>query len=109
MTGGIDIFLGSTAGYFIGFIIAAYFIGYISEKYADARNFTKMAAVIGVANFALIYIPGLLGLALWAYLTQGTVLGIMDLLLMGLIPFIFGDIIKILGTASLSKVFLPKE
>ncbi len=109
MTGGIEIFLGSTAGYLIGFIIAAYFIGYISEKYANSRNFTKMAAVIGVANFALIYIPGLLGLALWAYLTQGTVLGIMDLLLMGLVPFIFGDIVKILGAAGVSKVFLPKE
>lgn len=109
MTGGIEIFLGSTAGYFIGFIIAAYFIGYISEKYANSRNFTKMAAVIGVANFALIYIPGLLGLALWAYLTQGTVLEIMDLLLMGLVPFIFGDIVKILGAAGVSKVFLPKE
>jgi biotin transport system substrate-specific component len=109
MTGGIEVFLGSTAGYLIGFIIAAYFIGYISEKYANSRNFTKMAAVIGVANFALIYIPGLLGLALWAYLTQGTVLGIMDLLLMGLVPFIFGDIVKILGAAGVSKVFLPKE
>lgn len=109
MTGGIEIFLGSTAGYLIGFIIAAYFIGYISEKYVNSRNFTKMAAVIGVANFALIYIPGLLGLALWAYLTQGTVLGIMDLLLMGLVPFIFGDIVKILGAAGVSKVFLPKE
>ena len=68
-----------------------------------------MLAVIGVANFACIYIPGLLGLALWAYLTQGTVLGIMDLLLMGLVPFIFGDIVKILGAAGVSKVFLPKE
>lgn len=109
MTGGIDIFLGSTGGYFVGFIIASYLIGYITEKYANARNFTKMAAVISVANFALIYIPGLLGLALWAYLTQGTALGIMDLLLMGLVPFIFGDIVKILGAAGLSKVFLPKE
>ncbi len=109
MTGGIDIFLGSTFGYFIGFIIASYFIGYITEKYVNARNFTKMAAVICTANFGLIYIPGLLGLALWAYLTQGTVLGIMDLLLMGLVPFIFGDIVKILGAAGLSKVFLPKE
>lgn len=109
MTGGIDIFLGSTGGYFVGFIIASYLIGYITEKYANARNFTKMAAVISVANFALIYIPGLLGLTLWAYLTQGTALGIMDLLLMGLVPFIFGDIVKILGAAGLSKVFLPKE
>ena len=68
MTGGLDIVLGSTGGYFVGFIIASYFIGYITEKYANARNFTRMFAVIGVANFALIYIPGLIGLAAWAYL-----------------------------------------
>ncbi len=109
MTGGLDVLLGSTGGYLIGFIIASYFIGYITKKYANARNFTRMFAVIGVANFALIYIPGLIGLALWAYLTQGAVLGVVDLLLMGLVPFIFGDLIKIAGTAGLSKVFLPKE
>ena len=109
MTGGLDAFLGSTGGYFIGFIIASYFIGYISEKYAKARNFKSMAAVIGVANFALIYIPGLLGLALYFYFTKGMVLGVVDLLMMGLVPFILGDIIKILGAAGLSKVCLPKE
>ena len=85
MTGGLDVLLGSTGGYLIGFVIASYFIGYITEKY------------------------GLIGLALWAYLTQGAVLGVVDLLLMGLVPFIFGDLIKIAGTAGLSKVFLPKE
>ena len=109
MTGGLDAFLGSTGGYFSGFIIASYFIGYISEKYAKARNFKSMAAVIGVANFALIYIPGLLGLALYFYFTKGMVLGVVDLLMMGLVPFILGDIIKILGAAGLSKVCLPKE
>lgn len=109
MTGGLDIVLGSTCGYFAGFLIASYFIGYITEKYANARNFTRMFAVIGVANFALIYIPGLLGLALWFYLTQGVALGVVDLLLMGLVPFIFGDLIKIAASAGLSKVCLPKE
>ena len=109
MTGGLDMVLGSTGGYFVGFIIASYFVGYIAERYAHARNFTHMLAVIGVANFACIYIPGLLGLALWFYLTQGTALGIVDLLLMGLVPFIFGDLIKIACTAGVSKVFLPKE
>lgn len=108
MTGGLDIFLGSTCGFFIGFVIASYFIGLISEKYAHARNFTKMAIVIGIANFALIYIPGLAGLALFLT-TQGTAFGIMDLLMMGLIPFILGDIVKILGAATVSKVFLPKD
>ena len=109
MTGGLDVVLGSTCGYFVGFLIASYFIGYITENYAKARNFTRMFAVIGVANFALIYIPGLLGLALWFYLTQGAVLGIVDLLLMGLVPFIFGDLVKIAAVSGLSKVCLPKE
>ena len=109
MTGGLEIFLGSTCGFFIGFIIASYFIGAITEKYATARSFTKMAIVIGIANFALIYIPGLAGLALWSNLTTGTTLGVVDLLMMGLVPFIAGDIVKILGAASVSKAFLPKD
>ena len=109
MTGGLDIFLGSTFGFFIGFIIASYFIGAITEKYAKARSFTSMVAVIGIANFALIYIPGLAGLALWYSLTQGATIGVVDLLMMGLVPFIAGDIVKILGAASVSKVFLPKD
>ena len=109
MTGGLEVLLGSTGGFFIGFIIASYFVGAISEKYSQARNFKKMVIIIGIANFALIYIPGLLGLALWFNLTQGTTIGIIDLLMMGLIPFIVGDIVKILGAASISKVFLPKD
>ena len=109
MTGGLEVFLGSTFGFFIGFIIASYFIGYITEKYAKARSFSRMAIVIGIANFALIYIPGLAGLALWSAITQGATLSVVDLLMMGLIPFIAGDIVKILGAASVSKVFLPKD
>jgi len=109
MTGGLEMLLGSTGGFLIGFIIASYFIGSITEKYADARSFRKMVITIGIANFALIYIPGLIGLALWVSLTQGTSIGIVDLLMMGLVPFIIGDIVKILGAASISKVFLPKD
>lgn len=109
MSGGLDVVLGSTGGYLVGFVIASYFIGHITEKYANARNFTRMFTVVSIANFALIYIPGLIGLAIWAYITQGAILGIVDLLLMGLVPFIFGDLIKIAGTAGLSKVFLPKD
>ena len=105
MTGGIEIFLGSTCGFFIGFILASYFIGAISEKYTKARNFTRMTLTMGIANFALIYIPGLIGLAVGFNFT----VGIVDLLMMGLIPFIAGDIVKILGAAGISKVFLPKD
>lgn len=109
MKGGLDVVLGSNCGYFLGFLIASYFIGAITEKYASSRKFTSAILVIGIANFALIYIPGLTGLAVWAYFTKGTVLSIYSLLVMGLIPFIFGDIIKILGASAVSKVFLPKD
>ncbi len=108
MTGGLETFLGSTCGFFIGFIIASYFVGLITEKYAKARNFTRMALTIGIANFVFIYVPGLAGLALFLT-SQGMTFGIVDLLMMGLVPFIAGDILKILGVASLSKVFLPKD
>ena len=40
MTGGLDVFLGSTGGFFIGFVIASYFIGAITEKYAKAPQKT---------------------------------------------------------------------
>lgn len=109
MTGGLDIVLGSTCGYFVGFVLTSYFIGAISEKYAPSRKFTRAVLVIGIANFILIYIPGLAGLALWSYLTQGVVLSVYSLLMMGLVPFIFGEIIKVLGASAFSKVFLPKE
>ena len=109
MTGSIETFLGPTCGFFIGFIFASYFVGLISEKYSKARNFKRMLIIIAIANFGFIYIPGLLGLAVWFNITQGTVIGIADLLLMGLIPFIMGDIVKIVGTATISKVFLPKD
>ena len=109
MTGGLEVLLGSTGGFFIGFIIASYFIGLITEKYASARNFRKMLIIITIANFALIYIPGLAGLALWYNITQGASIGIINLLMMGLVPFILGDIVKILGAATVSKTLLPKE
>lgn len=108
MTGGLEILLGSTGGFLIGFVIASYFVGFITEKYAKARNFTRMVIVIGIANFVFIYVPGLAGLALFLS-SQGMSFGIYDLLMMGLIPFIAGDIVKILGAASLSKAFLPKD
>ncbi|MCL2687016.1 MAG: biotin transporter BioY [Methanobrevibacter sp.] len=108
MTGGLSVFLGSTMGYFIGFILAAAVIGHFSEKYANSRKFRKMSVIMLVANFGCIYIPGLIGLAIWMQTTQGAFPDIITLLIMGLVPFIIGDLIKIGGAAGLSKVALPK-
>lgn len=108
MTSGLSIFLGSTCGYFIGFVIAAAFIGHFAEKYSQSRKFKKMFGIMLVANFGCIYIPGLIGLGVWIYFATGAFPDIITLLMMGLIPFIFGDLVKIAGAAALSKAALPK-
>ena len=108
MTSGLNVFLGSTVGYFIGFIIAAAFVGHMSEKYAHTRKFKKMFSLMLIANFGCIYIPGLIGLSIWMYFASGAFPDIIALLMMGLVPFILGDLIKIGGAAALSKAVLPK-
>jgi biotin transport system substrate-specific component len=108
MTSGLNIFLGSTCGYFIGLVFAAALIGYVTEKYSQSRKFKKMFVLMTVANFGCMYIPGLIGLSIWMYLTQGSFPEILTLLMMGLVPFIIGDLFKIGIAAGLSKVALPK-
>lgn len=109
LTGGYGVLLGSTGGYLIGFILTALLLGYFTDKYAKSRNFRPMLGLMLLANFALIYIPGLLGLGLWFYLVKGNFPTLLTLLGMGLLPFILGDLVKITGAAALSKVITPKE
>jgi len=108
MTGGIDVFLGSNCGYFLGFILAAYFIGYLSDKYSQSRKLRNMLPIMFIANFICIYIPGLTILAIWANFNLGGYPDIVSLLMMGLVPFIVGDLVKIIGASAISKVLLPK-
>lgn len=109
MTGGYAVILGATGGYLIGFILAALFLGHLTDKYIRARSFTPMLLLMLFANFALIYIPGLIGLGAWIYFVKGSMPTIWSLLVMGLVPFIIGDLIKIGGAAGLTKAITPKE
>ncbi|MDR0913179.1 MAG: biotin transporter BioY [Methanobrevibacter sp.] len=109
MTGGLGVFLGSDCGYFIGFIIAAYFIGYLSEKYSKSRKLRNILPIMLTANFACIYIPGLIVLAIWANYNLGGYPDLISLLMMGLVPFIIGDLVKIIAASGVSKLFLPKN
>ncbi|OPX59518.1 MAG: BioY family protein [Methanobacterium sp. PtaB.Bin024] len=109
MTGGYGVLLGSTGGYLLGFILTAFFMGYFSDKYVQSRNFRPMLGLLSVANFAFIYIPGLLGLGLWMYMVNGNFPTILTLLTMGLFPFLLGDLVKIAGAAALTKAITPKE
>ena len=108
MNGGLEAFLGSTCGYFIGFILAAALIGHISEKYRSSRKFKKMFSLMLIANFGCIYIPGLIGLSIYLYINTGAFPDSITLLMMGLVPFVLGDLVKIGGATALSKAVLPK-
>ena len=109
MNGGYTALIGATGGYLIGFILAALFLGYFADKYIKARKFLPMLGLMLFANFVLIYIPGMLQLGIWTQGVTGNWPGIWNLLLIGLIPFIVGDLIKIGGSAALTKVVTPKE
>jgi biotin transport system substrate-specific component len=108
LTGGYTVLFGATGGYLVGFILVALFLGYFSDRYVEARKFRPMLGLMLFANFALIYLPGLLGLGLWMYLVKGSYPSIFTLLSMGLLPFLLGDLVKIGGAAALTKMVTPK-
>ncbi|MBM3243088.1 biotin transporter BioY [Candidatus Poribacteria bacterium] len=108
-SGGYSALLGPSGGYLLGFILAALFLGHFTDKYIRARNFLPMLGLMLFANFVLIHVPGLLQLYLWFYLVKGAVPTLWNLLWMGSITFVIGDITKIVAAAALAKGITPKQ
>lgn len=107
--GGLNALIGPTGGYLYGFILAALFIGHFTDKYVRARKFPLLLLLMFFANFVLIHGPGLLHLRLWISLAKGTAPAFWNLLLMGTVPFIIGDITKIIAAAALAHGIAPQE
>jgi len=99
----------SSGGYIIGFILAALFVGYFVDKYVRARSFFAMLGLMLIANFVLIYVPGLIWLSLWLPAHGKTIASFGVLLSMGLTPFIIGDIIKAVLAAAVTRGVTPKQ
>ncbi len=100
--------LGATAGYVVGFVLAAGFIGYLADSYLKARNFYSLLTIMLFASLVLVYIPGLLWLGGWVSLALHQPSGISSVLGMGALPFIAGDILKAVLAAGVAWVMLPK-
>jgi biotin transport system substrate-specific component len=101
----------SSGGYIIGFILAAALVGWLAEKgWGSSPLKMALAAILGGA---VLYIPGLIWLAVWAAKIKGMDAGaaIQASIAWGLTPFILGDFIKAavagLGVSSAQK-FNPK-
>lgn len=84
----------SSGGYIVGFILAAWLVGRLFES-GWANSWSKMI-LAALAGAAVLYVPGLIWLAVWAAKTQVMDAGtaISSALSWGLYPFIVGDIIK---------------
>jgi len=90
---GVDVILGPTGGYIVGFIVAAALVGWLSER-AWERQVLKALATFA-AGTLVVFAVGLpwLAVALGLDLTQT--------LSAGLLPFLIGGAIKALIAAGL--------
>jgi biotin transport system substrate-specific component len=91
---GIGTLFGPSGGYLIGFIVGAYVIGKITEIKRDAGFAWILMAL--VAGNLVIYSLGALQLSLVAHLS------LIKSLLVGVVPFIAGDLLKIVTAAWLA-------
>lgn len=93
-TGGMTVVLGPTGGYLLGFILTAFVLGSVVDRCEWSKNFKALFPFMLALNLLLIFLPGLLGLALWVGLTQGQVPGFNQILILGFYPFVPGAIVK---------------
>jgi len=88
---GLAVVLGPRGGYLVGMVLAAYVVGWLAERGWD-RQILRAAGAMLVAS-AVLYLCALPWLALW--------LGV-DLqaaAMLGLLPFLVGDAVKIVLAA----------
>jgi len=91
---GISALMGPTGGYILGFLATVFVVGYMIEKgYGRSRRSVLLCMVVG--NL-LIYVFGVIGLRF--YFAEFTWWKIM---MVGVIPFLIGDLIKIIGAVAL--------
>src|SRR5438045_2568511 len=87
--------VGSTAGYLVGFVLAAFVVGWLTERRGMDREVWSAALLLLIGNVVL-YIPGLLWLQFWLS-GHGVQTPVWEA---GLLPFVWGDIIKLILAAS---------
>jgi len=100
---GFVVLEGPTGGYLAGYFLAAILAGWILKQMAPDPKKQSLAAIIcaTVAGFACIYIPGIIVLKLKLDLT------FTDALLKGILPFLVGDLIKIIALVPITLKLRP--
>ncbi len=96
---GIGILFGPTGGFLFGFIISAYIIGKIIELKKEKNFFYYFLA--GIIGTIILYIIGITQLSLV------TDMGIKKALMVGMLPFLPGDILKIIAASFIASKLRP--
>ncbi len=86
-THGLDVVIGATGGYLIGFIVAAVVVGALAQRKWDRRFSSAVAAML--TGTVIIYVCGLV----WLKQNQG--LDLATTFEYGLYPFVPGDLLKL--------------
>ncbi len=95
--GGLLALAGPRGGYLVGYLAAAFVTGFIMERTKKLTSFKAFGAM-GVGNL-VVYLFGLPWLAQF--------LGWQNAVVLGMLPFLFGDVLKlILATGSLKTFWL---
>ena len=97
--GGLSHLAGPTGGYLIGFVVAAYLVGKMVER-KDSLMWLTLAMLAGTG---VIYLLG--GLRLGWFLR----VGIKETLYLGVIPFLPGDILKLVSVVLVYKMIRAKH
>jgi len=97
--GGLAYLFSPTFGYILGFVLAAFVIGLLTEK-GLGKNIRTMILALLIGEIA-IYLPGIL----WLY----NFVGLENLLAVGLYPFIFGELLKLLLIISFLSLGRKKD
>jgi biotin transport system substrate-specific component len=83
---GFEYFTGATAGYLVGFVLAAALVGRLAERGQDRNVNTAITAFL--AGSAVVYACGAVGLMITADMDLTTAIA------QGVTPFVFGDLLK---------------
>ncbi len=98
---GVEVLAGSTAGYLLGFVLAAALVGYLAERGWDRGFWSTVAAM--VLGTVLIYVPGVLWLSTFPLGDGSAPMGLSRAIELGVTPFLFGAVVKI----ALAALVLP--
>lgn len=91
-------FLGSTGGFLAGFILLALIVGYAADRGWD-RSFVRLFGAMIVAD-VVVFAMGFVWLAAFAHLGSKTGLGFSTAWAKGVVPFLLGDLLKIVLAAA---------